>query len=423
MNHRSVSCRSLSAAACLALAVAASAQESVDQRLDRIERENRELRARLDRIDASAGAASSASSAGGAQEPPPGFRKVYAIDDGFSFAGYGEMLFTQNSGGTDVADALRAVLYTGYRFDEHWLFHAELEFEHGSTSESSGTTSSGGEVSVEFGYLEYLANEHFSIRTGLVLVPMGLVNELHEPTAYLPAVRAETETRILPTTWRELGAELIGTFEDVEVKWFVGTGLDGEEFDVAGVRGGRQKGNRAAADDWATALRCDYKGIDGLVVGASGLYQQAGQDGLRGTTPIPELDTVIVEGHADWRCGPWQARGLYATTFSDDALEFATATNRRLAERMYGAYGELGCDLAGWLCPGSKAAVIPYVRWEHIDTQAVMPEGFAADPARDSTILTFGVHWRPIDRVVFKVDFESWDDSYDRFHVAMGYVF
>src|SRR5262245_38473391 len=405
-------------AALLASALA-HAQETVEQRLDRIERENRELRQRVDKM---AGAQAAPAQQPGA-ELPPGSRKVYAIGDGLSVAGYGEMLFSQNSGQTDVADALRAVIYVGYRFDPKWLFHSEIEFEHGSTGADSGTTSSGGEVSIEFGYLEHLFDDNFSLRTGLVLMPVGLVNEKHEPTEFLPARRSQTETRILPTTWREIGIEGVATCGDFDARVFAGTGLDGEEFDETGLREGRQEGNREAADDIATALRVDWRACEGLLAGSSVVYQKAGQDGVDGTTPIPGMDTFIAEAHVDFRSGPWIARALYATVFSDDALEFATATGKNLAERSYGAYCELGCDVAPWLFPASTAAVTPFLRYEHIDTQAKMGEGIPADPAQDNAIFTFGVNWRPIDKIVFKADFEEWSDSFDRFNLAMGYVF
>ena len=258
----------------------------------------------------------------------------------------------------------------GYRFDPKWLFHSEIEVEHGSTSTSSGTTTSAGEVSLEFGYLEHLFDDSVSLRTGLVLMPVGLVNEKHEPTEYLPAARSQTETRILPTTWREIGIEGVATFGDFDAKLFAGTGLDGEEFDQTGLRGGRQKGNREAADAIATALRVDWHACEGLLAGSSVVYQKAGQYGVRGAVPIPELDTVIAEGHVDFRSGPWIARALYATVFSDDAQAFAAATGRNLAERSYGAYCEIGCDVATWLFPGGSAALTPFVRYEHIDTQA-----------------------------------------------------
>jgi hypothetical protein len=397
------------------------AQENVGERLDRIERENRELRERLDRL-----APQDPSMPGGAGSltpMPPGYRKVYASDEGVSIAGYGEFLYQQRSGRNDVADALRAVLYFGYHFDEKWIFHSEIEFEHGSTSAESGSTDEPGEVSVEFGYLEYRANENLALRGGLVLVPVGLVNEQHEPTLFMTSQRSQTETRIIPTTWRQMGFEAVATQGDFDVRFFVGTGLDGEEFGASGYRDGRQNGNREIAEDVATALRVDWRCCPTFTVGSSVYYQKAGQDGVSGATPIPEMDTLIAEAHADWRCGGWIARALYASGFNDDALEFATATGDNLAERLYGYYGEVGYDVSNVLFRDSDVAVIPFVRYEHIDTQADMPQGILADPDQDNRIVTVGLDVKPNDQIVFKLDFADWSDSYDRMTFAMGYVF
>ncbi len=391
-------------------AVALPAQETLEQRMDRLERENRDLRVRLDSLERQ-------------DELPPGAQKAPAVAEGVSLAGYGEYVFTQRSGRTDEADALRTVLYLGYRFDQRWLFHSEIELEHGSTSASSGTTTSGGEVSLEFGYLEYEVSPALSLRGGMVLVPVGLVNEQHEPTLFLPNARPQTETRIIPTTWRELGVEAALRFGDFDLRWFGGTSLDGERFDATGLRGGRQKGNRAAADDLGTAVRLDWHGIDGLSLGGSAWYGRAGQDQLRGTTPIPELDTGILAAHADWRHGPWQARVLWATALSDDAGDFARATGRNLARRQQGGYVEVGADVLTWILPDSSAALIPFVRHERIDTQAEVAGGMTGDPRQDDEILTFGLHWRPLDRLVIKADFESWDHDHDRWSIGFGYVF
>ena len=103
-----------------------------------------------------------------------------------------------DSGKTDTFDLLRAILYFGYKFDDRFVFNSEIEFEHSTTSES-------GSASVEFAYLDYLFKPGFNVRGGLLLVPMGLVDELYEPTTFLGAKRPETERRIIPSTWRENG--------------------------------------------------------------------------------------------------------------------------------------------------------------------------------------------------------------------------
>ena len=136
-----------------------------------------------------------------------GASKIYDVSRGLSIGGYGEghysKLVDDDRGSSDRADLLRLVLYTGYKFTDNILFNAEIEFEHATTSstESSGD----GSVSVEFAHLDFLLNHWFNVRAGLVLVPMGYINEIHEPTSYFGVNRPEVERQIIPATWRENG--------------------------------------------------------------------------------------------------------------------------------------------------------------------------------------------------------------------------
>ena len=191
----------------------------------------------------------------------PGGSKVYGAEENkVSIGGYGETLFQFRPGETDVFDALRTVVYVGYKFTEQWILNTEIEFEHGTTSTTSGTTSSGGSASAEFAYIDYLYTPNHAARIGLVLVPVGLVNEQHEPVNFLAARRSRTENNIIPTTWRELGIGVAGDTGDWAYRAYVLNGLNGVDFDDGGLRGGRQSGNRAAAEDLAFVARVDYVG-------------------------------------------------------------------------------------------------------------------------------------------------------------------
>src|SRR5438477_50729 len=81
----------------------------------------------------------------------------------------------------------------------------EIEVEHAVSASDKG-----GEVEVEFAYLDYLFSKSLRARAGLMLIPMGLVNELHEPPTFLGALRPDVEERLIPSTWRELGAGVYG---------------------------------------------------------------------------------------------------------------------------------------------------------------------------------------------------------------------
>src|SRR5688500_16367486 len=164
--------------------------------------------------------------------------------EGVSFAGYGEMLLENfasenESGGANAPttrlDFLRAILYAGYRFNDKFVFNSEIEVEHA------------GEIFVEFAYVDYLVRENLSIRGGLLLLPLGLVNEFHEPTVFLGSKRSETEQRILPSTWRENGAGILGSAGAISYRAVVVNGLNASGFTSAGLRGGRQRGIQARA--------------------------------------------------------------------------------------------------------------------------------------------------------------------------------
>jgi len=144
----------------------------------------------------------------------PAASKVYGTRGGLSIGGYGEMLYenfaSKLQNGTyspkaNTVDFVRQILYVGYKFDERIVFNTEIEFEHAKTA-----TGSAGEVAVEFAYLDFLINPAFNIRAGMVLVPLGFVNELHEPPTYLGARRPGVEGSIIPPTWRENGAGIHG---------------------------------------------------------------------------------------------------------------------------------------------------------------------------------------------------------------------
>jgi len=426
----------LAAAAAVALAQGARAQ-TLEERLDAIEKENRSLREQVDALSQDVEAIDL-----GGLVPPlsqakrgvgQGAAKVYDIEQGLSIGGYGEFLFQQRSGRTDQSDALRAILYFGYKFNESWVFNSEIEWEHGSTGASTPRQQNGS-VSLEFGYLDYLHSDALNVRAGLLLAPVGLINQLPEPTTCLPASRPQTELRIIPSTWREMGLGVYGDLGDFSYQAYLMTALDGEGFSDSGLRGGRQKGARSASDDFSLISRLDYVGVNGLNVGGSFSVGEHGQDNLApnpagsgAPVDIGSLQTFMWELHLDYRAGPWTLRALYAQADLDGVDQFNSAlqlaADDRLADSMNGYYGEVGFDVLTLLAPGQRAQLIPFARYERIDTQASVPVGALADRSQEDEILTFGLNYKPVPQVVVKLDYERWDDDFDRLNLLFGYVF
>jgi hypothetical protein len=357
--------------------------------------------------------------------------KIYRVDHGISFGGYGEMLYENYAGANDDGirvsnkdkfDMLRGILYAGYKYNDRVLFNSEIEFEHGSTG-------LGGEASVEFAYLDFMATDDIGFRTGLLLIPMGLVNEQHEPTTYLTARRSAVETAIIPTTWREMGAGVFGETGNLSWRAYAVNSIRGDKFSASGIRGGRQKGANALAEDIALTGRMDWQPLIGTVVGASFFTGNTGQSSALGGETIDGRLTVFdVHGETEYRGAT--VRALWARADIDEAAELnellGLTGNRSIGESLSGWYLEAGYDLSTFIGFGERS-LTPYVRYERLDTQSSVPSGFTRNPVNEQTIFTYGLQFRPVSQTVIKADYQNIDNEagtgLDQWNIAIGYLF
>jgi len=360
----------------------------------------------------------------------PAASKVYKRESGLSIGGYGEVrLRTFHGQGdqdrNDVFDALRAIVYVGYKFNEKWVFNSELEFEHAGSG-------GGGSVSTEFLTIDYLHRDELNFRAGVLLIPMGFVNEIHEPNFFYGSERPEVERQIMPSTWRENGAGIFGTIADrVHYRIYVVNGFDGEGFDAGGLRGGRQKASRALSDDFAFVGRVDVDVADGLLVGGSVYAGQSGQEQRAATEAsagelLPDLMTHVYEIHAQYKGNGFSLRGLWSEAFIDEAGAHNRILGSGLASRMQGWYVEGGYDILP-LFVDTKQTLEPFFRFSNLDTQHKTPDGVIRDATQDVNIYTAGLHYRPIPQVVFKVDYRRFDQRSgsraNEVQALVGYVF
>lgn len=362
----------------------------------------------------------------------PAASKVYQVQKGVSLGGYGEMLYsnpneTNQSGGASGKnsqfDFVRQIIYVGYRFSDKFLLNSEIEFEHGSTA-------NGGSVSVEFAYLDYLHKDMLNFRAGMLLMPMGLINELHEPTTFLSSRRPITERYILPSTWRENGAGIFGSNDQISYRLYAVTGMDASGFTPnEGFRGGRQNGANAIANNFGLTGRLDYTGMKGLLLGTSIYTGRSGQQAIDPAGDTIEAWTNIVDIHADYRLSGFQFRSLFAYADQKDAdqinNDLGLTGNQSVGSGMMGFYGEAGYDVLHHQSTEQK--VIPFVRYERMDTQYKVPTGFSSDPANDREVYTFGVSYMPILNIALKADYElnrnKASTGVDQWNIAMGYIF
>ncbi|MBW2493603.1 MAG: hypothetical protein JRE43_02535 [Deltaproteobacteria bacterium] len=382
----------------------------------------------------------------------PAASKIYDLSRGLSIGGYGEgyyrALVGDKGSAKNRADLLRMVLYTGYEFTDRILFNAEIEFEHATTG--STKSSGGGSVSLEFAYLDFLLRDWANLRAGLVLVPMGFINEIHEPVSFFGVNRPEIERQIIPSTWRENGVGLHGTlFEQVDYQAFVINGFNAEGFDSGGLRDGRQKGNRALAEHLAFVARLDWTPINQVLVGASVYHGKSGQNqdvGVSGAFPsytveIPDTPTTIWEVHAQYQDYGLHLRSLFTMAEIGDSGALSRAlgpvgigggtgelgAGEAIGGQMLGVYGEVAYDVMPLLFPGTEKTLEPFFRYSYYDTQRDVPNGFAKDKSKQIEIYTVGLSFQPIPRVVIKADYRNRIAKRgglpDEFNLGVGFVF
>jgi hypothetical protein len=349
----------------------------------------------------------------------PAASKVYHAERGISIGGYGEVVYQNfSSSRPSEVDLLRAVLYFGYKFDNQWVLNSEVEYEHGGET-----------VEVEFAYLDYLWRPQASFRAGRLLLPVGFLNELHEPTVYLGAKRPDVETIVIPSTWRENGFGLFGHAGPFSYRAYVLAGLKAEGFTDLGIREGRQEGIESKADDIAWVGRLDYTGLPGILVGGSAYAGDSGQ-GLRTAAGRRiGVGTRIYEAHAEWKWRGLEARALGVQATLDDVAALNEILGRTgeesIGSKIEGYYVQLGYDLLAGR--GGEKALIPFARYERYDTQKEVPAGFRRNPANDVSSLTVGLSFKPIEHIVLKADYQDYNNAahsgVDQLNVSIGYIF
>ncbi len=198
----------------------------------------------------------------------PGNRAWY---ERFSFGSYGEAHF--NTGDVDdMFDIHRLILFTAYEFNDRFRFVSELELEH-LYSNNPGTDI---EWELEQAYFELDLGNQYQLQAGAILVPLGITNEIHEPTTFYGVERNRVETEIIPSTWTEYGFLLRKSY-DGGLQWdfAVHRGIEVQrgDFNLNGpdIRNGRQKTD--SFHNGAATARVKYTGIAGLELAAGVQYQ------------------------------------------------------------------------------------------------------------------------------------------------------
>ena len=367
----------------------------------------------------------------------PAASKIYSLGKGLSIGGYGEVRYSNYSDSTktDIADVSRFVLYTGYKFNDWIIMNTELEFEHAGFEDGGAKT----ETFVEFTYLDFLLNPAFNLRPGLDLIPIGFLNEYHEPTVYNGVLRPEIETNIIPTTWREIGLMAHGQIGPIKYNAALVNGLTGTPRGKDFIRELRQKGSKVNADAFATVVRINYEPVTGLLLGgtyyAGELDSDAGDATNVSGTSGKEGDVTLWEVHAQYRLAGLQLRGLF-TSGEMDGNAALKAT--KVGKEVEGWYLEAAYDIMPLIKSDSEMAITPFVRYEDYNTHKEVFEGQTRDKTFDRTVTTIGLGFKPHSNVIVKADYQAKDTSsdlpsgkgtgkdenkIDQFNIGIGFIF
>lgn len=364
--------------------------------------------------------------------------KMLTSDSKLSIGGYGEVDYKQGFGGDTRSngklDVHRFVMMLGYKFNEKTSFVTELEFEHVK------------EVYVEQAFLQYKLNNNISLRGGLMLTPMGITNEYHEPTSFNGVSRPSIDKYIAPTTWREIGAGIIGYLPEANIKYqaYVMNGFNGFDGDAKfnaknGLRKGRQKGAESFMSSPNLSAKVEYYGIKGLNLGLSGYFgnsQSKAYDGLDEDIPVDvdKADATVVGismigADARYRNSGFEFKAQYYYTSLSNTEDYNMMVNDKdgkLGSSMMGYYTELGYNVLRTV--NTKLELIPFARYEKWNTQNSMEGSLAAMDKYDRTMITTGLTLKLSRGAVVKTDVQFAKSAADNeyatsFNAGIGIMF
>ncbi len=357
---------------------------------------------------------------------------------GSALGGYGELVLNAPSNAPTVVDLRRLVLYVGHNFNARIRLYAEVEFDHAVTSASDQ-----GEIEVEQAYLDVLGWRALNLRAGVILLPVGIINIYHEPPTFNGADRPDTDLLVIPSTWREPGAGIFGGVYAFRYQLYVVNGLKASGFNaVTGLRDGRQEAQLALGHDWGVVGRVDWSPWLPANVGAALYYSNAaqGQARFRGSDG-DDVPVTVAEADASLRFRGFEARAEVASVWIggihrlNRALAAAATMDNPfegpVSHQLLGAYVEAGYNLLSPLKLKWGSSLVPFARYEHVDTQAEVPSGFTRNLGNKRDTLTLGLTVRPIPEVALKLDYQRrWTDAEDakdaavnQLNAALGYMF
>jgi hypothetical protein len=398
----------LAAAVLSTLSLGAHADMSVEERLtamearlNAVEAENQQLKGKLktteQKVDATTEQVEKVASAA------PSGKAAWA--ENTRIGGYGELHYNRldGKGGAsdkDEIDFHRFVLFFGHDFSPRTRLFSELEVEHTIVEGGKGA------VELEQAYIEHDLNDTLTVRGGLFLVPVGILNETHEPPTFYGVERNPVETAIIPGTWWEGGAGITARLGNgFTLDGALTSGFKGDIADNYAVRDARQElAEGSLAKNAAYTARLKWTGVPGLEIAGTLQYQSDFTQGLDATAGSAWLG----ETHAVLSRGSFTLKALYAQWNLEGTGPASVG-----ADKQNGWYVEPSYKLS--------EQIGVFARYNLWDNQAGDSVGSTMKQ------IDAGVNWWPHPDVVVKADYQKQDNDNGKnqngFNLGVGYQF
>ncbi|MBT8308972.1 MAG: hypothetical protein HKN96_00465 [Flavobacteriaceae bacterium] len=321
---------------------------------------------------------------------------------------YGEITYNQPESDNGELDIQRLVILFGYKFNDKAQFVTELEIEHVE------------EIFVEQAFVNYNVADNISLRGGLMLVPMGIVNEYHEPTTFNGVERPAVDNVIVPTTWREIGLGVNGRIPEASIGYqaYVFNGFkstvneDGEVIGFLkgsnGLRGGRQKAIKSTIDSPTFSTKIEYFGILGLRLGLSGYFGRTQASDEIDDVDGSDIGVAMFGLDARYAYQRFAARGQFIYATLSDTEAYNDLSGNDLGSALQGYYGEVAYNL---LSLEKKQRLFAFLRYENYDTHANTAGTLMSNDAYNRTDVTTGLSYHIAPGVVLKGDYQFRDNA------------
>lgn len=295
---------------------------------------------------------------------------------------------------------------------DHIKFATEIELERGGTNApqtGAGGTFGDGSIQIEFAQIDYLVNEPINLRAGILLMPVGKFNLLHDSPLNDLVDRPMVSRIIIPSTWFEAGAGIYGSLYpssqsklDYEVYAVNGMSQTAGAITDTGVRAARGSVSRDRDDNKAVVGRVAFSPMLGIEVGGSGYHSKYSQ-------PAGAVEAGYISIYAlDWTLqrGPFEVIGESAWS---RITNNGTGPGGMQGYYIQGNYHFMPEFLKKW-APShftDASTFTAVVRWEQVDTDTDNRTlALAQGNRRELDRLTLGLNFRPIEDTVFKFDWQ-----------------